>query len=1039
MAVTEYRADRCRYQLGSLKPYVYLLPKETTSIDFTVGGGQVQVNNIVATQITRLEGYACKLEVAETTGERLDFRTTVTLGMRENFENLWVTMLRQLREQRYYVVVEDNNGNQYIQSPEFTVDMTYTFNFNDTNNSSHNCEIRFICDSNHPVVILNNHIGYTQRLGNDCRYAGGMITDLRLVPFDYVLIDSDKQTGRFTTITCTGGEALHKVDWLKNSFSFRQQYDGRNYQERLQFKIPLSDYKYYWRYNLVEFTQNRYAIAFKTSEGTTVACGFEFGFQPTYTIETTEDDIEVNTITITLNHQGQNSIYYCADRDPEYIDSETGHFVPVTQSIKDPVSGRNLQWWHCISKSEAIYTLVQMVTDAGVPTDRYMCLEGYEATYANLNIIGTYTRDTTSFDFELVFENYDCALKDNCQFEETPDSIYHFTNAGDTATFRVYNECPWEIHDLPDWIECSRMSGDGGIMYNVTFTCTRQGVEEPVTGAGFIQSFDNVNLIQFIVQKQVDWFSPYVHNITAAAQTIYTNVFIDYDKYEVCEVPEGVTAVKEYGRSRVKIQVPENPSDSEGRIFKVKLCSTSHPDAYIIINQDIIYYSWHEITGTYICDNGNSYKMLRRYKGYSADDISIDTGEQRTGALLVENDPRCQTSGGGDGEQYRYEWRDNNESACENGNLYKILRKYESFDGGNTWSRTNECQFSDLIQESSAECADAPTVKQYRFIVDESEYICDGTASYYKEYEWYSYDSVNWFLVYPLVSQKSSQIRKENDPMCGGGGTDPTYNERWVNSGRTTCFEGDLYNLLQLQTSNDGGVTWITQPEYKRGTRIEEDSDQCGEDPEWQIDWKIDYGRYVCDGTTSYYIEVKYYSSNGLEWIKVEPEEWRRSETVRGTDDVACGGGGGDIYKWEWDGESFVCSGDDKYQRVDQWVSHDNGTTWSRTGLSRMGDLIAESTTECEGHVTQYRWVVDESAGWECNGTTSYWLERQQWSEDGVNWINTSNTRRSTTVRLENDTDCGYVPPTTPIYRWAVDTTGYMCVEEDDGGGDNNL
>ena len=121
----------------------------------------------------------------------------------------------------------------------------------------------------------------------------------------------------------------------------------------------------------------------------------------------------------------------------------------------------------------------------------------------------------------------------------------------------------------------------------------------------------------------------------------------------------------------------------------MKLCSPYHEDGYITINQDIIYYQWREVTGEYICENGNSYKKLRRYKGYTPDDITIFAGEQRTGSLLVADDERCKTEGGSDNENYKYEWV-YGFFACDGRDYYECSKKRESFDAGATWEWTDE-------------------------------------------------------------------------------------------------------------------------------------------------------------------------------------------------------------------------------------------------------------------------------------------------------------------------------------------------------------
>lgn len=1021
--VVDFRRNNCEYKLGNLKPVVYLLPKATTRILYTIDGHNGKVSQIIASQCIKLETVSTKFEVSESVDTRLNFDSTVTINLREKWGDTWVVLLNRMRFQDYYVVVEDNMGSQFIQTPEFTSQFTYTYNFNTSSNNSHNAEIKFKCSSNNPALYVEQNVYGTETIGQDCKYQDGGVTNLWMTPYDYAFANPDED-GRFTEITCTGGEAMHQVDFDPQSFQFRQQYDGRSYQERLQFTIPFEKFMHYWHYNLVEFMQNRYAIAFNTTQGNYIAAGFEFGFSPSYTIETTEAVDEMNKITITLNHQGQNSIIYCSDRDPEFIDSTTDVYVPVTQPIKDPITGRNLAYYHCISKSEAIYTLVQMMTETMVPTDRYMCLEGYETTYQNLNIVGTYDRDA-DFGFPLIFENYDCSYKDNCKLEYIPKTVYTFAYAGQSFTTPVLGPCPWEIHSLPNWITCDITEGQGGIPYNVTFTCTIDGTETPVTGTGYIQSFDNIGLIQFICQKEPDWYKPYVHNITAEKQTVTTYVYEGFDNYTVCEVPEGITYKKIYGTRKLEIYVPENTDPNNGKQYRIKLCSPYREDGYITINQDIIYYQWREVTGEYICENGNSYKKLRRYKGYTSDDISIWTGEQRTGSLLVSDDERCKTEGGGDNENYKYEWIPGF-YACNGRDYYECSKKRESFDAGATWVWADEWKFDNLVEAGSPECASAPTEKQYKMIIDESQYECTGTTSYYIECQWYTYDNIAWFKSDPSVCQTSTTVRKTNDVSCGEPIDDPTSNNRWIVTDGYVCIDGDKWSRLRLQRSMDGGVTWYDENVYKPNRLIENDSEDCQDTPAPQYGWIRWAGKKICQGVDSYNASRYGYSFDDFNtWYVVEPEQWMAT-SLSMQNDPECGYSPNAQYRWNTETGETLCNDGNLYKRDDYEVSTDGGQTWEKTGETRIGELIEEESSQCQDVQVQYEYRL--GSDYECDGCDSYYLLHRWESQDGgQTWYESDPevTSRSSTIRLQNDPSCGCGGEVE--YRW-IDSGNTICV-----------
>ena len=720
--VQEYLLQRCRYLAGSLKPFIYLLPRETTRIDYLIDNYQCEVRQIIYTDCIRIGGFKTTLSVTESVDNRLDFSTNVSISLRENWGEDWIELISTLIKMNCYVVVEDYNGIQYIQSPEFISDFTYTYDFN-SDTQGHIAQLTYKCDCNMPVIILDTNITPTETYDNDCSYHNGDIIEFRMSPYNYVLIDNDVDTGEFSTITCTGGESMHKIEFTKDSFHFTQTYDGKNYQETLVFRIPLSDYKYYFRYNLVEFKENRYAVCFKTACGNWIASGFEFGFQPTYTIETSESVEELNLIEITLHHVGQNSIFYC-EGNPIFEDSITEIYVPVTRNIKDPITGLDLQYWHCISKTEAIYTLIQMVTLSGVPTDNYLCLEGYEEYYQNLNIINTYEA-TDTFDFELTFTNSDCAIMDNCKFIKMTKEVYTFRSIGDYYDVHIQNPCNWTLNNIPLWITATRLSGDGGIDYVVRFTSKQNAGDNRIVSYSTLQSVDNVSTIQFILEKNTGWVNPLEHHINAMNQSVVSYVDADYDDYNVCMIGYGIGTIEKMpDTSSIRIYIPENTDPENTRTFQLKLCNTkTGDDATIKIYQDHIYVRWVEDINNFICVNGASYKKEIKYKGYTPDNINIVTEETRIGAQLISDDYNCQFD---DGETM-YRWNTNTgQTICSNGDKYAREDYEVSYDGGSTWTSTGEYRIGALIEASSPDCA----VVQYKWEVDDTRWECVGTTSY---------------------------------------------------------------------------------------------------------------------------------------------------------------------------------------------------------------------------------------------------------------------------------------------------------------------
>ena len=223
--------------------------------------------------------------------------------------------------------------------------------------------------------------------------------------------------------------------------------------------------------------------------------------------------------------------------------------------------------------------------------------------------------------------------------------------------------------------------------------------------------------------------------------------------------------------------------------------------------------------------------------------------------------------------------------------------------------------------------------------------------------EWVT--SKNYATSAELVTYVNNLQQQINSLMATVSGCCETYEDvyRWLTIiGEHLCDGKDKYEKQKYQVSHDGGITWedVTPIQYKKGQLIESDSTDCGYAPQPQYRWKMaDTSDYICSGTSKYY---KYY-----------------------------------------------------YE-----VSYDGGHKWQRVvpEQTKMGDLFQMASSDC-GYVTpKYRWLQAPSTDYICSGTTKYFKEYYQGTNDGITWENVSpeKTRRGSVIEY-NSTDCGYVPP----------------------------
>ena len=222
--------------------------------------------------------------------------------------------------------------------------------------------------------------------------------------------------------------------------------------------------------------------------------------------------------------------------------------------------------------------------------------------------------------------------------------------------------------------------------------------------------------------------------------------------------------------------------------------------------------------------------------------------------------------------------------------------------------------------------------------------------------EWVT--SKNYATSGELVTYVNNLQQQINSLMATVSGCCQTHEDvyRWLTIiGEHLCDGKDKYEKQKYQVSHDGGITWedVTPIQYKKGQLIESNSKDCGYAPQPQYRWKMaDTSDYICSGTSKYY---KYY-----------------------------------------------------YE-----VSYDGGHKWQRVvpEQTKMGDLFQMASSDC-GYVTpKYRWLQAPSTDYICSGTTKYFKEYYQVTNDGKTWENVSpeKTRRGSVIEY-NSTDCGYVP-----------------------------
>lgn len=181
---------------------------------------------------------------------------------------------------------------------------------------------------------------------------------------------------------------------------------------------------------------------------------------------------------------------------------------------------------------------------------------------------------------------------------------------------------------------------------------------------------------------------------------------------------------------------------------------------------------------------------------------------------------------------------------------------------------------------------------------------------------------------------------------------------------------------------------------------------------------------YICQNGNSYSKLVRY---TGTTDSNYQPTSETKAGSIIEYDDPRCAS---TQTKWEFDG-NYTCVNDDKYKVEEEFITFNGGATWTKTGQTRLGQMVESGSTWCtSGSVVyswvltdryqcgddeeqvEYRWVVIDGE-YTCSGFDKVTKEKQQKSVNGGAWTDVYEdgqlvTRAGSTVIEHNSSDCGW-------------------------------
>lgn len=770
MSVSTYRNNECRYNIDKLEKVVYLISEDDLR-NIHIDNGEAYVDSISATPLS-LAVYNISLTDTDEFDERYKFTHTLTFSMR-GYANY------KYFQSKYYAIVKTVDGVYWLVNPLFPCKVTYTYTL-DANGSHTDFTLATI--SNHPTLRVH---GLDHATPYECGYQHCKFDTLRLNEAKYSLRSSNNI--KYTN------DGFKDVVFNKNSAVFTETFDGKNVSHSIQFNIKFDDYKSYWHYNLLEFMNNKYAAIIKSSCGKYILTGFNFGFQPSFTV-TANDEMTMDNIQINLIDSHDNGDFIGKTYDEIHETQETGSTYQFTLDYDA---------YECVGIGVAKYLLKKEVDAFGNPTGNYQCLVGYEERFAFLgyNLVGTFSETQE-------FPNASCGGND-CKLQTSfPDSFVF-----NTSTCRQYSliaDTDWSMVSSNNGITVSPNHGVANQSYTVEVCNTITPTDNPISATLTVSYCEKTKVYNVTVEKGNSCFTAgAVFDISANAQ--YVIVPTSCCIQAVSDSSNTLTNIS-IQSTYFKVYVPQNDTGSLRTItLSVSFCDGTIGE--VIINQSTGFERW--VKEDTVCVGNLKCDLERKYTGTTASDINTRTNETRTVNCVASSD--C----GG----IKTRWIETTETTCNGYKKYYVTVEQISYDNGEHWSNTGNKGLGNETIDSPAECAEE--AQAWREV---SGYYCDGTVKFHKEE-----------LYINNVAQgvyRRGSFWESDSTDCGYDPDITSYTYQKKEPEGYECNGYDKRQKLRLYVSNDY-INWIATNIYYRGSIIQYNSPDCGYISKLEYRWTL--------------------------------------------------------------------------------------------------------------------------------------------------------------------------------------------------------
>ena len=783
--VTEYNIDKCQYKIYHLKGTVFLfnddlvrqisIDKDAANISLNGKPLTVKCESVEVTEESSLEG-------------RFSFTHKVSFKV-QGYDNGLVGYK--------WIGFQDASGECWLLNPMLEPTWSYKYTL-DSQGEVTTYTASLV--SNFPLL----HIVGAERfdeIQNHCGYH-------RAVPSKLWLNES-----KYTAKTNDGNilytnNGFKEIEFIKNSLSLTEDFDGDNITHSLSFKIPFSSYKESFHYNLLEFTDNKYACEVKKTDGTYSSCGFSYGLLPSYSISCDTDIENADTITITLTdrHDSENFFSVSSAFTQIYESSKSSEFI-----IKD-------ECLECIRNGVAKFIMKTELDALGNPTGRYYALKGYEEQLRNegYNIIGTFEEDVQIHHSGCKGSggtgsggtgsgSTECSLDTNLS-----DMVFH--EKGEKKTFKVKAEGGWRITYDGELISFSMKEATDSEAHAVTISALVTPPPSAIYDATFTVTYCDGKTKKYdaYIKQNACKDSLSVDTVPKGGGNV--TVKSDCCISSVSSSTVGVLSIK--GNGGYIVSIPSMEGTEERTIpITITRCNGETSDG-LSVRQVPYFYRWvreaSQCFDGYLCD------VERMYSGETSTYITGKTDTTRQ-INCVSDPANCPYK--------RSRWVETDDTICEGKALYSVLAEETSIDGV-VWNKSGKTKLGIVINKNDSNTCGATPEGNYGKWQEVDGYICEGTTKY-KKVAFFTSTTIDGKYKRTNVVDKGD-VLETNSKDCGWFNGIDNYEVRWEKVGEECIGTTKCSKLKAKYFSKEDGSEYKPSTNQYKYEVIKEYSEECG-------------------------------------------------------------------------------------------------------------------------------------------------------------------------------------------------------------------